>query len=217
MTTTEIFLIAMAIIFTVPYLIWRLGRTDYYAPLVVVQIMTGILLGPGILGKLFPGLLRLRLQPAGGAVAQRHRLVGGHDVRLDRRHRAGPEQGLGAPAREQHHGRTGAGHAAAVRLRGRRRHADGRGLDRARWAALAVRRGRRHGLRRDRPADPDLADGKTRHPAPADRPAHPALRQPGRHRHLGRAGADPDGLGARRQTGRVSARLRRARLRSSAS
>ncbi len=54
MTTTEIFLIAMAIIFTVPYLVWRLGRTDYFAPLVVVQIIAGILLGPGVLGKVFP-------------------------------------------------------------------------------------------------------------------------------------------------------------------
>ncbi len=54
MNTTEIFLIAMAIIFTVPWLIWRLGRTDYYAPLVVVQIIAGILLGPGILGRFFP-------------------------------------------------------------------------------------------------------------------------------------------------------------------
>jgi Kef-type K+ transport system membrane component KefB len=54
MSTTEIFLIAMLIIFTLPYLIWRLGRTDYFAPLVVVQIVTGILLGPGILGAAFP-------------------------------------------------------------------------------------------------------------------------------------------------------------------
>ena len=54
MNTAEIFLIAMAIIFTVPYLVWRLGRTEYYAPLVVVQILTGILLGPGILGEVFP-------------------------------------------------------------------------------------------------------------------------------------------------------------------
>lgn len=54
MNTTEIFLIAMTIVFTVPYLIWRLGRTDFFAPLVVVQIITGILLGPGILGRLFP-------------------------------------------------------------------------------------------------------------------------------------------------------------------
>jgi Kef-type K+ transport system membrane component KefB len=54
MSTSEIFLIAMLIILTVPYLIWRLGRTEYFAPLVVVQIITGIVLGPGVLGKLFP-------------------------------------------------------------------------------------------------------------------------------------------------------------------
>ena len=45
MTSTEVFLIAMAIIFTVPYLIWRLGRTDCYAPLLVVNILTGSCLG----------------------------------------------------------------------------------------------------------------------------------------------------------------------------
>src|ERR1017187_5485065 len=54
MSTSEIFLIAMLIIFTGPYLIWRLGRTEYYAPLVVVQIVMGILLGPGVLGAVFP-------------------------------------------------------------------------------------------------------------------------------------------------------------------
>lgn len=54
MSTTEIFLIAMTLIFTIPYLIWRVGRTEYYAPLVVVQIITGILLGPGILGAVYP-------------------------------------------------------------------------------------------------------------------------------------------------------------------
>ena len=54
MSTTEVFLIAMLIIFSVPYLIWRLGRTDYIAPLVVVQTIAGILLGPGILGAMFP-------------------------------------------------------------------------------------------------------------------------------------------------------------------
>ena len=45
----------MMVIFTIPYLIWRAGRTDYYAPLVVVQIIAGILLGPGVLGNAFPG------------------------------------------------------------------------------------------------------------------------------------------------------------------
>lgn len=54
MGTTEIFLIAMLLIFTVPYLIWRVGGTDYYAPLVVVQIITGVILGPGILGRAYP-------------------------------------------------------------------------------------------------------------------------------------------------------------------
>ncbi|KQM65125.1 sodium:proton exchanger [Sphingomonas sp. Leaf17] len=54
MNTSEIFLIAMTIIFSVPYLVWRVLRTDHYAPLVVVQIVGGILLGPGVLGALFP-------------------------------------------------------------------------------------------------------------------------------------------------------------------
>ncbi len=55
MTTTEIFLIAMVIVMAVPFLVWRLLRTDYFAPLVVVQILCGIVLGPGILGALLPG------------------------------------------------------------------------------------------------------------------------------------------------------------------
>ncbi len=53
-TTTELFLVAMAIIFCVPYLAWRLGRTEYFAPLVVVQIVAGVLFGPGVLGHVFP-------------------------------------------------------------------------------------------------------------------------------------------------------------------
>lgn len=64
MSTTEIFLIAMAIIFTVPYLVWRLGGTDYFAPLVVVQIITGILLGPGVLGRAFPEYYQFVFSPA---------------------------------------------------------------------------------------------------------------------------------------------------------
>lgn len=55
MGVTEIFLIAMLIILSVPFLVWRVFKTDYYAPLVVVQIIGGILLGPGVLGAVFPG------------------------------------------------------------------------------------------------------------------------------------------------------------------
>ncbi|MFN3470365.1 MAG: cation:proton antiporter, partial [Novosphingobium sp.] len=47
MATTEVFLIALTIILAVPWLVWRIFRTDYWAPLVVVQIVGGILLGPG--------------------------------------------------------------------------------------------------------------------------------------------------------------------------
>ncbi len=54
MNTTEVFLIAMLIIFSLPWLVWRLLKTDHYAPLVVVQIIAGILLGPGVLGATFP-------------------------------------------------------------------------------------------------------------------------------------------------------------------
>lgn len=54
MTTTEIFLIAMLLIFAIPYAVWRLFKTESYAPLVVVQIIAGVLLGPGVLGAAFP-------------------------------------------------------------------------------------------------------------------------------------------------------------------
>ena len=63
LSTMELFLIAMAIIFSVPYLIWRLCRTDYLAPLVVVQIITGIVLGPGVLGAVAPDYYRFVFTP----------------------------------------------------------------------------------------------------------------------------------------------------------
>ena len=63
MSTTEIFLIAMLIIFSIPYLIWRVFKTDYYAPLVVVQIIAGILLGPGILGSAYPDYYKFVFNP----------------------------------------------------------------------------------------------------------------------------------------------------------
>lgn len=62
-SVTEIFLIAMLLIFALPYLIWRLFNTDYWAPLVVVQIITGIILGPGILGAAFPQYYQFVFNP----------------------------------------------------------------------------------------------------------------------------------------------------------
>lgn len=63
MSTVELYLVAMVVITTVPYLIWRLGRTEYFAPLVVVQIITGILLGPGMLGAAFPEVYQTIFNP----------------------------------------------------------------------------------------------------------------------------------------------------------
>ena len=64
MSPTEIFLLAMGVIFTMPYLVWRLCRTDYWAPLVVVQIVGGILLGPGVLGAAYPTYYAFVFTPA---------------------------------------------------------------------------------------------------------------------------------------------------------
>jgi Kef-type K+ transport system membrane component KefB len=64
MSTSEIYLIAMGMIFLIPYVIWRVGRTEYYAPLVVVQIITGILLGPGVIGAVYPHYYAFVFNPA---------------------------------------------------------------------------------------------------------------------------------------------------------
>lgn len=64
MNTTEIFLLAMLLIFTAPYLLWRCCKTDYFAPLAIVQIIGGILLGPGVLGAAFPEYHRFVFTPA---------------------------------------------------------------------------------------------------------------------------------------------------------
>jgi Kef-type K+ transport system membrane component KefB len=64
MSTTEVFLLAMLIVFCVPYLVWRLGATEYWAPLVVVQIVTGILLGPGVLGAALPAYYDFVFRPS---------------------------------------------------------------------------------------------------------------------------------------------------------
>lgn len=54
MSVTETFLIALLIIFAVPYGLWRVLGGRNALPLVVVQIIGGIVLGPGALGAVFP-------------------------------------------------------------------------------------------------------------------------------------------------------------------
>jgi Kef-type K+ transport system membrane component KefB len=56
LTPSELLLLALLIIFALPYALWRIFRTDYFAPLVVVQIGLGVLLGPGVMGQFFPQL-----------------------------------------------------------------------------------------------------------------------------------------------------------------
>ncbi|WP_353229884.1 cation:proton antiporter [Novosphingobium sp.] len=63
MGTSEIFLIALTVILALPYAVWRLLRTDRWAPLVVVQIIGGILLGPGVLGAAYPGAYAFVFNP----------------------------------------------------------------------------------------------------------------------------------------------------------
>ena len=63
-TTTELFLAAMVLIFALPWAVWRLLRTDDWAPLVVVQIVMGIVLGPGLLGQAMPEFHQALFTPA---------------------------------------------------------------------------------------------------------------------------------------------------------
>lgn len=63
MSTSELFLAALLIIFGLPFAVWRLADTENYAPLVVIQIGTGILLGPGILGEQFPQVYQAIFTP----------------------------------------------------------------------------------------------------------------------------------------------------------
>ncbi|MDT8408858.1 MAG: cation:proton antiporter [Wenzhouxiangellaceae bacterium] len=63
MTMVEKMLIALVVILAVPWLVWRLGRTERWAPLVVVQILAGIVLGPGLLGAAFPDAYRWLFTP----------------------------------------------------------------------------------------------------------------------------------------------------------
>ena len=54
MSVTESYLAALLVILSLPWALWRVFGRPVWAPLVVVQIVMGILLGPGLLGRVWP-------------------------------------------------------------------------------------------------------------------------------------------------------------------
>ncbi len=213
MNSADIFLVAMTIIFAVPYLIWRLARTDYYAPLVVVQIITGILLGPGILGAAYPRIYATvfsapviaALNGIAWWAVMLFVWIAGIELDLKQvwvqRRESGITAGLalGTPLLF--------GCIAAIGLLVWR--SGWIGAAAAPWQfVLGV------GMACAVTALPILMllMEKLQILRAAARPAHPALRQPGRRGDLGRAGADPGRLAARRPAGRLPAAVRAGRL-----
>jgi Kef-type K+ transport system membrane component KefB len=68
LTPTQDLLLVLLVIFAAPYLAWRLAGPAR-VPLVVVQIVGGVLLGPGVLGALAPAVYGRVFTPAAiGAV-----------------------------------------------------------------------------------------------------------------------------------------------------
>jgi Kef-type K+ transport system membrane component KefB len=55
-TPQEIFLLAASLVIAVPYLLWRFGGVRRVLPLVVVQMLMGLALGPSVLGNFAPDL-----------------------------------------------------------------------------------------------------------------------------------------------------------------
>ena len=63
MSSVQSFLFALIIIFTVPYAVWRALRLEWCAPLAIVQIVGGVVLGPGVLGHFAPSFHALVFNP----------------------------------------------------------------------------------------------------------------------------------------------------------
>ena len=58
MNTSAVFFAQALLVIGIPYLLWRVLKMQSILPLVVAQIITGILLGPSVLGAVAPGLWR---------------------------------------------------------------------------------------------------------------------------------------------------------------
>ncbi len=63
MTISETYLLALLIIFTLPWALWRAMGGGVMLPLVVIQILFGILLGPGVLGVALPAVFDTVFKP----------------------------------------------------------------------------------------------------------------------------------------------------------
>lgn len=63
LTVNESFIFVMLAVFTLPFLLWKVTGKRSYAPLVVIQILAGVLLGPGIAGQAFPDTHAAILSP----------------------------------------------------------------------------------------------------------------------------------------------------------
>ncbi|MFO1033408.1 MAG: cation:proton antiporter [Hyphomicrobiales bacterium] len=64
MSTSELLLLSLFVIFAAPWLAWRFLRLEQVAPLAIVQIVGGILMGPGLLGALAPAAHAALFTPA---------------------------------------------------------------------------------------------------------------------------------------------------------
>jgi Kef-type K+ transport system membrane component KefB len=53
-TPQEVFLLAASLVIALPYLVWRFAGVRHVLPLVVVQMLMGLMLGPSVLGNFAP-------------------------------------------------------------------------------------------------------------------------------------------------------------------
>ncbi|MBF0160205.1 MAG: cation:proton antiporter, partial [Magnetococcales bacterium] len=59
MTSTTVFLVQSLVVVSLPYAVWRYGGMRHVVPIVVVQILVGILAGPSVLGAVAPDIWSL--------------------------------------------------------------------------------------------------------------------------------------------------------------
>ena len=162
MTTSELFLIAMVLIYAVPFLLWKLLRLEAVAPLAIVQIVCGIVLGPGILGAVLPSfhatVFALPVIQSLNGIAWWGVMIFVFlaGVELD------VQEGLGTAAGNGADGWACAGGAFAGGERGGFRAGfDEWGVDRSCGARVADSAGAGHGLCRDGAAHSGVAAGET--------------------------------------------------------